>query len=66
MSSPFLCFCNRSSFWSKCSESSSEIVRSEAEAGSAGIGGAGEKGRQPLFPCFLAVEEGIHGGRSQT
>ena len=23
------------------------------------------KGRQPLCPCFLAVEEGIHGGRSQ-
>jgi hypothetical protein len=36
--------------WSKCSESSSEIARSEAEAGSAGIWGAGERGSSTQPP----------------
>lgn len=41
---------------------STRVVRSGAKAWvERGFGGQG-KGRQPLCPCFLAVEEGIHGG----
>lgn len=42
--------------WRKCSESSSETVRSEAEAARRALGQ-----RQPLCTCFLVVEEKIMG-----